>query len=304
MFDDSLPKLTKYLEATLTWSKRLFTPVALLFLLLAGWQSRFVLATVLATAKPGYLVLATLLLMTPHFISAMATLRILKASGVSSISYQFALQTQINRLLARYLPGGVWHTVGRMMDFHAQGVNSSELTKIFLLENILAIAVSFLLGSLGIWYFRGLTDGWGQLAAWLTLGNLLGLAVTPLLLKKWGEALQIKFYLQAIGWFVPIWLLFAASFVCYFSAFPMISGEISVLEVGSTYLFSWAVGLIMIFAPQGIGVFEVVVGHILNVSLSAASLAALIAGFRIVSLVADVTLWGIFRIFWSGRSNH
>ena len=131
----------------LTWAKRFFTPVALVFLIYIGWQSRALLATVVATAQWNLLLLASLFLILPHFVSAKATVMILKACGMS-ISYRLALQIHISRLPARYLPGGVWHSVGRMMDFHTLGVKPSQLTALFLLENILAIAVAFLLGGL------------------------------------------------------------------------------------------------------------------------------------------------------------
>jgi hypothetical protein len=288
------------LSRILTWAKRLFTPVALVFLIYVGWQSRALLATVVATAQWNFLLMAILFLILPHFVSAGATVMILKACGIS-VSYRFALQTHINRLPARYLPGGVWHSVGRMMDFHTYGVKPSQLTAFFLLENILAIAVAFLLGGLCLWYFRGLAeDRWGQLAAIAVIGNLLGLALTPMVISRYvlkiAHQWQLRFYLQAIGLYVPIWLLFASGFVCYFSAFPLALGNLSKLEVGGTYLFSWATGLVTFFAPQGLGIFEVVAGHLLNAPLSLGSLATLIAGFRVVSLVADITLWGLQKL--------
>lgn len=291
------------LSRLLTWAKRLFTPVALIFLIYVGWQSRTLLATVVATAQWNFLCLAILFLILPHFVSAKATVMILKTCGIS-ISYRFALQTHINRLPARYLPGGVWHSVGRMMDFHTYGVKSSQLTALFLLENILAIAVAFLLGGLCLWYFRGLTDKWGQLALISVIGNLLGLVLTPVVISSRWVDLESKFsnldYLQAIGLYVPIWCLFASGFVCYFSAFPLVLGNLSKLEVGGTYLFSWATGLVTFFAPQGLGIFEVVAGHLLNAPLSLGLLATLIAGFRVVSLIADITLWGLQKL-WNSK---
>lgn len=292
--------LASSLSRLFTWAKRFFTPIALAFLIYVGWQSRALLATVVATAQWNLLLLAIFFLILPHFVSAKATVMLLKACGMS-ISYRLALQTHINRLPARYLPGGVWHSVGRMMDFHTHGVKPSQLTALFLLENILAIAVAFLLGGLCLWYFRGLTeDRWGQLAALAVIGNLFGLAVTPIVISrsvlKIAHQWQLRFYLQAISLYVPIWCLFASGFVCYLSAFPLALGNLSKLEIGGTYLFSWATGLVTVFAPQGLGIFEVVAGHLLNVPLSLGLLATLIAGFRVVSVVADMTLWALQKL--------
>jgi hypothetical protein len=60
------------------------------------------------------------------------------------------------------------------------------------------------------------------------------------------------------------------------------------------YLFSWGVGFLAIFAPQGIGVFEFVASELMASPVGFMGLAALIAGFRIVVLVADIAVWLVY----------
>lgn len=278
----------------LVWTKRIFTPLALGALLYATWKSRVFLATLFITAQIHYLAMTILLLMITHLISPLAVVVGFKSLGVS-VPYHFTLSTHLRRLPARYLPGGIWHSVGRMMDFHTYGVRSAHLTVFFLLENMLSISVSFMLGGLGMGYFRTGSDPWGKLGFLVLLGSTLGLIFVPVLLTRFMSKISLRHYVQAIGCYLfLIWPLSALGFVCYLRAFQF-GGQW--LETGSIYLFSWAVGLITFFAPQGLGVFEVMVGNLLESSLSLQNLIVLIAGFRIFSMSADMLLWGIFSSY-------
>jgi hypothetical protein len=65
--------------------------------------------------------------------------------------------------------------------------------------------------------------------------------------------------------------------------------------MGGIYLFSWGVGFLSIFAPQGLGVFELVASELLKGSIGFMGLAALIGGFRAVVLVADLVVWCAYQ---------
>lgn len=262
--------------------------------MIAGWQSWSTLTLVIETAQFSQLLLAIIAIITAHLATAVAAMVELKTCG-AVISYSFALKTMIRYLPARYLPGGFWHTVGRLLDFHTQGVKKPQLTTFFILENSLAIGVAFLLGGSGLYYTRGFSDNWGIIALCAVIGNLFALSVLPLFinrypLKSFGK-ISWYFYSQAVATYFVVWPLYAIAFISYFSAFSVAIGNLSSLTIGSTYLFSWAVGLATIFAPQGIGIFELVAGHVLVAPLSLGSLAVLVAGFRVISLIADITLW-------------
>lgn len=286
----------------ITWVKRLFTPLALGFLLYVGWQSWDLLANIFATAQLSYLLLTIALLMIPHLILALATTLLLKTSAsatistATTVSYSMVLYTIINRLPARYLPGGIWHTVGRLLDFHTYGITTAHLTALFLLEHILSAAIPLILGGIIVVHFHGLTDQWGAIAILLVIGSSLGIIITPVIIQRYiliFSTFQWRFYLPAIIIDLFMWSLLALAFTCYFNAFTLTTLDLSQLEIAGVYLFSWGIGIIALFAPQGIGVFEVVASHLLSVSLSLGTLAALIAGFRIMALLADLSLWAI-----------
>jgi len=288
----------------LKWAKGIFTPLALGFLIYFAWQSYDILATVIANAQPYFLIRAVFLLIMVHFVAPASVVMILKACG-SSISYKFALNTHINRLPARYLPGGIWHTVGRTMDFYMHGIKPVHLTAFVLLENIMAVSTAFIIGGISVWYFRGITDIWGKIAVVGCLCSVLGLSLAPKILNwqilKSVYQVRYRFYLQTIAIYIPIWFLLTFAFITYLSAFPLALGEMSMLEVGGIYIFSWGIGLIAIFSPQGIGIFELVSGNMLTAFLSLSSIITLIAGFRVVTLIADITLWALSRMIDSAN---
>ena len=66
--------------------------------------------------------------------------------------------------------------------------------------------------------------------------------------------------------------------------------------MGGIYLFSWGVGFLSIFAPQGIGVFEFVASEFMQGPIGFMGFAALIGGFRVVILVADMITWSGYQL--------
>ncbi len=88
----------------------------------------------------------------------------------------------------------------------------------------------------------------------------------------------------------------------YLSAFPRLALQAVPLETAGAYLFSWGVGFIAIFAPQGIGVFEVVAADLMRSDSTFMSVAALLAGFRLIILAADATVWAALNAFSGWRT--
>jgi hypothetical protein len=234
--------------------------------------------------------------MMTHLVAPAATVTLFSMLDVL-VPYRLALKIHIERLPARYLPGGIWHTVGRMMDFYAVGIKPVQLTFFVVLENIVAAGVAAVLGGVSVGYFYSATLYWGQVALLVVIGSVIGLVVTPVILKKRVSAFVLSYcaYVRGMLFYVLVWLLYAVSFIGYLSVFPSVVEGIPLLAIGGVYLFSWAIGLVTFFAPQGIGVFEVIAGGLLSSAISLGSAVSLIAGFRVILLVADVSLWALVR---------
>jgi len=63
------------------------------------------------------------------------------------------------------------------------------------------------------------------------------------------------------------------------------------MDISGTYIFSWAMGFIALFAPQGLGVTEVVAASIFNSPMGIGAIALVILGFRGLIFCADTLMW-------------
>ena len=273
-------------------SKWFFTPIALLFIAYIVWLSRFEIFTLWNASDASFLVTACMLLGAAHFFSPLASREILQTLGIK-VGYPVLLRTHICRLPARYLPGGVWHTVGRAVDLDKHGVPRKTIGWMVALENGLAIGMAFVLGG-GMLLVSGVHNhsfGWIVLLA--TALALLMLVSLPLffsrLLPNAAPNMSIATWATCCAWFAVIWILHAAAFAAYSIALVGGNGLFRAVHTGGVYLFSWATGLVAFFAPQGIGVFEVTAAAFSGKALMPAAIS-MAAGFRLCMLIVDLGL--------------
>ena len=281
--------------------KSAFLITALAALAWFAWQSRGLLADILRTARPSCLVAAVLLWTLMNVVAAVFTSKVFKSLG-NAIPVPTAARIHIRNLPARYLPGGIWHTVGRAASFRNIGISAKNISIFVLLENVLAACIAFILGGLILAATRG--DGyWSQLGLAAVFGAGIVLLLLPLLLSRIatasGSSPGITTLMSLAALTILSWCIAATVFVIYVSAFPELRAALAPLEIAGSYLFSWSVGFIAVFAPQGIGVFEVVAAELLRGTTPLMGVAALFAGFRLVILVADVVAWSTLPL-WSG----
>jgi hypothetical protein len=269
----------------------------LAFLVYFAWKSRQELTELIANASLVYLCLAATVWGLLHTLSPVFAVIVLNACG-SRVSWQQAFATHAARLPARYVPGGIWHTVGRVMDYREQGVSGRHLSAFVVLENGLAAAVTLAVGGAIVFAMRG-TDSLGSIAGLASMASIVALPVILLILNsrvlRQPDRLPVAAYLKSILVLTVFWIGATLAFLLYLNAFPASTGMYSTIEMGGIYLFSWGVGFLAIFAPQGIGVFELVASELMQGPIGFMGLAALIAGFRVVVLVADLAVWLIYQ---------
>jgi hypothetical protein len=83
-------------------------------------------------------------------LAPLAAKHILNIVNVNA-SYSFLLRIHLARLPAKYVPGGVWHTVGRAVDLLHLGIAKEKVVRLFFYENAFAVIVAAFLG--GFLYF-------------------------------------------------------------------------------------------------------------------------------------------------------
>ena len=281
------------IKKIITTLKRLYTPVSLIFICIFIWQNHGFLSNLFADIDVRTLCLAIGLWCVLHGISPVISKLILSYFD-ENVPYNRLLQIHVSRLPARYIPGGIWHTVGRVSDLHFYGVKKKQLSFLVITESILPCLMTFLMGGGYLWY----TSRQGYLhtiAGISAVASIILLGVLTMLLQKKtyqsGKAFKLSTYFQVICVTAIFWIIASGSFLLYVTSFSIIAADTSYLQIAAIYIFSWGIGYLAIFAPQGIGVFEVVAGKALTLPLSLGGTVAFIAGFRIVVFLADMTVW-------------
>jgi hypothetical protein len=219
----------------------------------------------------------------------------LRALG-APVAYGRSLSATAQSGPARYLPGSIWYAVGRAAVLQQGGVPVRALAAVATLEMVLAPVVAFALGLT----LLAVTGTGGSLPAPLLVAAvaLLALASPPVvnaaLRFRAGDQTPMRLgwpgLLRLLGWLTLFWLWSGSVFALYVSAFPAATERGAVAVVGA-YAVAWGVGWLALFAPQGIGVTEVVLASLL--AGGGAGLALVLAGYRALIAVRDLSAAGV-----------
>ena len=271
----------------LKWSQRIFTLLAFVFIGQYAWSVQDQLRTLLYGTNYFYLITSIFAWMTLNFIAAASSAQLLNTAGIA-ISYKRILRIHVQNLPARYIPGGIWHTLGRASHFFQLGISAKQLATFVLLENTMAAGTALAIGGFGVHYFCRV-EGWSFLSSLAFFSGATFLIIAPLAVNfrraTAFSRILLPHYLKAMLWTVLFWISVGAIFTGYLSAFPSIVNEIHPLEAGTGYLFSWGIGFITLFSPQGIGVSEAIFSNIYPIKVSFGNVLVLVAGFRIIIFI-------------------
>lgn len=275
-------------------------PLALLFLLAVAWRARGFVAESLHRVDWPLFLGAVSLWTFSHLVAPALAWALLRADGVP-LRYRQALAIHVSRLPARYVPGGIWHTVSRVVDYADLGATRRQLGRLLVLENTLPLGMTLTLAG-GILLWRA-EAGWLAGAA-LAAGVAL-LLLAPLLLRGLQRFASASVgagtagYAAALAATALFWPVAAAAFCVYWLAMPVAATPL--LTVAATYLLSWAAGFAMILSPQGAGVFEATFAVLAGGPAPFADMAVLAAGFRVVVLAADLAAFAVYVLLQLGR---
>jgi len=278
--------------------KYVYTPITVSFILYFLFKNSTLLKELYLSAKLSYLVAAVCLWACLHILAPISPQLVLRSLGYS-LSYKDLLKIHIIRLPARYLPGGVWHTVGRLADYHSHGIMKKHLTLLAMFETVFPIPVTFFIGGSLLWFSSpGELPNSLEIIATIVSSVLILLPLFMVFknpLDKYVPSGTLPFYFSLLFLALVFWFLAAWSFVLYYKAtLSLETAHQSFLPLAGAYVFSWGTGYISVFAPQGIGVFEVVAGKIIDIPMSLGSAVAFLAGFRLIALLADLVVYCSF----------
>jgi len=217
------------------------------------------------------------------------------------VRYTFALKTYAENIPHRYLPGGIWQTVGRAAAFYRAGMRTRTLPLIFVLENVFAVNSSLMFGGAIIVFAleaNKVVAGWIGLIVLLMLGIFM---IIPVVLSKYlrrsfsGKDYHLIFAIY--GTYAAIWGIYSLSFYLYLNSFSQLGYLSSYIQTAGAYMFSVGVGYLAIFAPQGVGVMEAVYNYLSPLSVGFGAGVAILVGYRACVVVGDFISWSIYLIY-------
>lgn len=197
-------------------------------------------------------VVAAVMLAALHPLIALGFYQLQRFNGIA-VDFPTSLGIYMRRIPARYVPGGVWHSVARLADMRWSGnVAASLLRRQFLTEMGVVACSGLLVCALGIWFFPETGVIRAVAVAQAATGSAVSLGIAVWL---FGRAGSWRLGLALLLYFA-IWLLAAVAFSVLSAGFDAHGHGCDLSVTAGTYLVSAVQGYLAIFAPQGWGVTE------------------------------------------------
>jgi len=280
--------------------KWIYTPLAFVFIAFLIYKNFNQISGIYHNATLKFFCYSVLYWTSLQLISPIGALLIFRSFGYA-LPYRDILKINISRLPARYLPGGIWQTVGRMVDYYSYGVSKYHLSFLAIFETFFPIPTSIFLGGflLTLTSSRSLPDYFSYFSI-LPCAVILVIPFFTFLfssIKRFPLLSQPGTYLALLTSSLLFWILASGAFFFYYKS---VSANLhitrSFLQLAGAYIYSWGVGYISIFAPQGLGVFEVVAAKLVSLPLTFGSSIAFFAGFRLIALSADLLVYTLYKL--------
>jgi hypothetical protein len=189
-----------------------------------------------------------------------------------------AMSSWCRTQVARYLPGGIWAVAARATT--VQGRVRDKLTAVTA-ENVIVLLVSLAVG--GVW---ATVHDW----RW---GLLTLLVAAPLLASRWLERrtrITHRGVRRASGSYAVGYAAYGMLGVLVQIAVSGVHSPTYPLYVAGASCVAWAAGLVVVFAPGGVGIREVVYVALLSGLYPRAELEAGAVTSRLVTIAAEVTV--------------
>ncbi len=214
-------------------------------------------------------------------------------AGQSGLRHSMRAHTSAQ--LAKYVPGNVFHFLGRHMIHRAAGADDKRLALAALLENLMLLVaalciavVCFVLGKPGLYRDIALIVGTGLIAMFVAVAIGMRVRRWPLAPLMTGLACS---------------LLFFAIMGAIVTALALLLGAGLAWEIGGSGVAAWIAGFVVPGSPGGLGVREAAIvllgGHTAKPDILL--MTALL--FRVVTFGGDVVCAVLGRVLFreSGR---
>ena len=174
----------------------------------------------------------------------------------------------------RFVPGGIWAPASRAATVHG---GAAEKLAAVGGENVLALCAAICIGGLGM--------GLGVSLWWLALLPVLAVPLLAAGALRGRVRVTPERARRGLVNYVVAFLAYAILAVLVQVA---VSGAVDVVAIAGASCLAWAAGLVVVIAPSGIGVREVVYVELLAGTLPHAELAAGAVTMRLIMIAAEL----------------
>jgi len=198
--------------------------------------------------------------------------------------------------LGKYLPGSIWPVLAQMELGKAHKVPRSRSASASVLVMLLTLIVGLLIALVTLPFAAGpMPYRWALLVTPVLLvmlyprvlngiiARLLKLArQAPLEAPLTGRALS-----RALAWAVGVWICYGLQIWILATRLGAPGGKTALIALGG-FAFAWSIGFVIVFAPAGAGVRDVLLFLVLRPVLSAADAAAVVLVSRVLLTAGDL----------------
>lgn len=240
-------------------------------------------------------------------VASMQVYRALLAALGSPLPARAAARIVFVGQLGKYLPGSVWPVLAQMELGTAHQVPRHRSATASVLTMLVSLLAGLLAALVTLPFAAGATPyRWAFLAAPVLLAVLHPRLLNPLLALLLRLArrpalerpLTGRAVLTALGWGLASWTLYGVQVWLLVTRLGAPDGRGALLAVGG-FAFAWCVGFLVVFAPAGAGVREVLLVALFGPVVGVGGATALALVSRILMTVGDLLTAGLAA--WSGR---
>ncbi len=233
------------------------------------------------------------------FALMMAWRRLLAALG-SPLPVRAAARIMFIGQLGKYLPGSVWPVLAQMELGHTYHVPRHRSASASVLIMLLSLLTGLLTALVALPFVAGSTPYlWAFLAAPVLLvllhPRVLNRALDRLLRLARQPALETpltgRAMVASLAWAFASWILFGLQIWLLATRLGAPEGKTALLAVGG-FAFAWSVGFLVVFAPAGAGVREVLLVAALGPVLGAGAATAVALVSRVLMTAGDLLTAG------------
>lgn len=252
----------------------------------------------LASMNPWWVLAAAALIFGGLYINMLSWRSVVFALG-SPIGHAAAGRVFFTSQLAKYIPGGIWPIVASTRLGRAAGLSgalSAVSMSIALLIGVTVGAV-YSVGALYLspavretyWWAPVILLACGVVALLPPVLDRLIAVALRVVRREQMPRLRRGPFAAAILWSVLSWLLLGSALACLVASLVDVGALQVVLSIGS-YAIAWVSGFVMVIAPAGAGVREVVLGLTLGTFVPAGSVLGIVVVDRLLMTFGDVAM--------------